>query len=467
LTYNRNEEFVGETDDPNHYTLWNLPVDGEEAEPIVRWRADGSGRAKSLFGKIVNDRIVVVKTDKKTYEGFDTADKKSIYTIRSESFFDAPVVISPNRKYLILPEDGQVSVANAETGELAFRFKVNDRHVSGANVNPAGTRLAAVTERNIYLWSLDSEKSEPGIYPAPLMGSPFSSRIEFVGDDFLLGESHRERILYQLSKRLPVWSYEMDVKQYFLNRDPLKNMVVDGMLFYVAEPDVWRKSIAVGAVRLPGPGVAEATQDIDYETLLIMKPGVHVGIDTAKVTDPALVESWLQEKIENNEWVYDPDARIELVAEMGQGEQQDVTYQEMGSRNTTTVTFKPHFSSLKLTKGPMIIWQTGTSTGAPGFIRANNIQAEVNKYQTPQLNFFKRVELDKEIIDPKYSRGFGKSRLGLRGIEVVATSPPGRENDPLAAAQQADEDQQKSAEEDANEEGGKSDPPSSSGAAGN
>ena len=71
----------------------------------------------------------------------------------------------------------------------------------------------------------------------------------------------------------------------------------------------------------------------------------------------------------------------------------------------------------------------------------------MSSYQKPNLDYFKSVKIEGKILDPKFSRGFGVSKLGLRGIEVVSTSPPGREADPLAAAEQASEDERKSVEE--------------------
>ena len=242
----------------------------------------------------------------------------------------------------------------------------------------------------------------------------------------------------------------MDVSDYFLNRDPLKNMVVDGKFFYVAKPDPFSGAIAVGAVELPGPGVAEVTQNIDQSTLMIMKPGVHIALAVDDVSDPGKVKKWLTDKIVSNEWVIDSGAEIVMEASMGIGETQTVEYEEMGGLGrgeTTSATFKPHYANLKIKQGNTIVWQGGTSTGAPPFIHGENVQSELNKYQNPQLGFFENVKIDKTIIDPKFSRGFGVSKLGLRGIEVVSTSPPGREDNPADASTQADEDEKKAYED--------------------
>ena len=453
LTYNRSEEFGG-AGSPDHYTIWKMMPGAETAEPIIRWAGKGMSWAQTLFGKVVNDHIVVVKTDRSQYEAFDIKEKKVVYTLNTESFFDAPVVISHDRQNLIVPEDGGVSILNAVTGKFKFTASVDERHVSGANVNESGTKLAALTERNVYVWDLESEDSEPQVFPAPLMGSPFQSRIEWIDDDNILGESHTSRVLYRLSEKLAIWSYEMDVRQSFLNKDPLTNMVIDGKFFYVAQPDVWGGSIAVGAVDLPGPSVNEVTSSIDRDSLMVVKAGVKVGLEMDGITEPDKVKKWLLAKFEENGWIYDSSSDLVLHAKMGVNSTEKVSYEEWGTGKISTVNFKPHVANIKIKRDDQIIWQTGTSSGPPPFVRVrqgSSVQSKVDDFSKSQIGFFKTVRIDEEIIDPRYSRGFGKSILGLRGIRVASTSPPGREDDPFAADRKAQEDRVKAADEEGKE----------------
>lgn len=442
LSIHRAEAFDDEKRDV--FTLWNLKPGESAATPIQRWYGKVEGWPNSIFAKIVNENIVVAKTDSQSYTAWDVAEKKVAYSFKAGSFFDSPVVFTYDRNYLIVPEDGKLTVFNAVTGDVLFSTRVKDNHVSGANINAAGNRLVGLTERSLYVWDLTAPKQEPKVYPAPLIGNPFGSRIEWVDDDLVLAETHSERVLYRLSLELPVWSYRLETGAYWDNRDPLKNMVLNGLFFYVAQPRNGDGSIAVGAVRLPGPSVDEITKDIDRESLYMIKPGVAVAVQMKSVTNPSQVEQWLREKIEANGWVFDPNSEIVMHAEMGVGQTQSETYREFGlGGKETTVSFTPHFSTLVIKKGDLVIWQTGTSTGAPPISRADNIQAEVTAMQKPQLEFFKYVSIDPKIIDPKYSRGFGVSELSLRGIQVVSTTPPGRDENPADAESKMKDDQEK------------------------
>jgi hypothetical protein len=427
--------------DQGTITLWSLKPAETQADPLMRWGIEVDVFDRSHFAKLITADLVLTKAARHTYVAWDTASKSIAYTFKSASFFDAPIVLTADRKSIIVPEDGKVSVIDALSGDLRFSLPVQDRHVSGANVNASGTKLAALTERNVYVWDLESGSTDPQVFDAPLIGSPFASRIEWVSDDLLLAESAMERVLYRLSLQLPVWSYRMEGAQSWLNRDPLTNQVLNGLFFYVAEPDSMRGSIAVGAVQLPGPQVDEVTSNINRPSLMLMKPGVRIGLKLDKVSDPGSVQQWLSEKIQANGWVLDPNASIRMHAEMGVGQSQTETYREMGLGNkTTSVTFTPHFANIVIKQGDTIVWQTGTTTGPPPIVAGQNIQAEVAKSEVPQLDFFRVVKIPNEIIDPKYSRGFGVSKLGLRGIEVVSTTPPGRSGDPQEEDRKSDEE---------------------------
>jgi len=452
----RKQERNADDGGKSFFTIWKLKPKGKKADPVVCWELDipwNEWFMGAEFTRIINDRVLIAKSKRKEYIAWDFVDKKELYRIPAGSFFDAPLVVSPDRKHLIMPEDGNVRIVDSLTGDTISNFKVPDRHVSGANVNHDGTKLAALTERNIYVWDLASSQSEPEVYPAPLMGSPFESRVDWVDDDHIIGQSSFNRTLYRLSLKLPVWSYEMDVSQYFLNKDPYKSRIVDGKVFYVAQPDPFGGNIAVGCVELPGPSVAETTENIDRKSLMILTRGTKVAIDTEETSDPDRVFDWLMDKVEANGWVYSDDADIILIASMGIGESQTIEYRPMGAAGigsrrakSETVTFRPHYSTLKIYQGDSVLWQTGTSTGPPPVV-FGDVKEEVKKFQEPQIGFFKNVKPDPEILDPKYSRGFGVSKLGLRGIEVISTSPPGREDDPFAADMKAEEDRKKAIED--------------------
>lgn len=427
-------------------TTWRLSPGAKKIEPVVRWHAQFEWR-DSKYVKVINDKIILAKTDRNTYIAWDTTEKKELYALRSRSFFDVNVVLTSDRKFLLLPEDGSVSIINAETGELIYQLRVNDGAVSGVGVNDSGTKIAALTATSLYVWNLDSGDNSPKIYKAPMIGNPFSARLAWVDDDHVIVEGFDRHILFRLSLELPVWSYTMDVRQKHLNSDPLRSMILNGHFMYVAQPEVFGGSIALGAVKLPGPSVDEVTANLVKEDLYSVKSGSLVSLGSMEVSDPEKVRQWLTEKISQCGWKLDDKAEIVIDCKMGRGQQQTETYRAFGARSNnsdTTVTYTPYFSNLTIRKGSAILWRGGISTGAPHVVHGGNIQGQIDLQQQPQLQFFESIVLPNQILDPRFGSGFGISSLGLKGIEVKSTQPAGRAEDPDAARRQFQKEKESS-----------------------
>lgn len=428
-------------------TAWRLNPGDSKAEPIVRWNASLGWRLWSYYAKVINERVILAKTDRHVYTAWDIVDKKALYSIKARSFFDAQAVLTKDRQHFLIPEDGFVTVIKADTGALEFQLQ-SPSSVSGVNVNDAGTKIAALTRDRLYVWELDGDDPRPISYNAPLIGNPFSARLDWLDDDHVLVEGFNSQILFRLSLELPIWSYEMALWQKSLNDDPLRSMVLNGHFFYTAQPDVFGGTLAVGAVKLPGPSVQEVTSKIEKDSLYAIKPGVEVSIGTLNVSDPSLVRQWLTEKIKSVGWVLVDQADIQIHCEMGQHPPRSETYTSMMGRGTSTsITYAPYYANIEIRRGKQVLWQSGASTGAPMVVHGDDIQAQVTRMQVPQLNFYQTLELPAQVIDSRYGNGFGHSEFGLRGIVVTSTSPVARADSPDEAKRMAEEEAKKAEEQ--------------------
>ncbi len=238
---------------------------------------------------------------------------------------------------------------------------MTDSSVGGVGINSNGTRLAALTGNQIYVWDCPRTTHSESLR-CPLVGSPWTSRIEWIDDDNLLVDGTSGRVLYSLSLQLPVWSYQMHSSAKNLNKSTLTNRVVNGLFFYVAEPPDKKGSVAVGAVQLPGPQVKEILAGVERSSLLILKPGSAVGITLHNVDHPGQVEEWLKEKIRINRWVYDKSAPIQLHATMGSGETKSITFRNSNDpTKKTKIPFTSRFARLEIKKGATVLWQSECS----------------------------------------------------------------------------------------------------------
>ena len=446
VTFNQ-AEFANSEDDPSHVSLWKLGFEKTDPEPIARWSLAGNlGLFGTLeFGKIITDNIVLTKGKKGQYIGWNVQEKKIEYVIRSEHFFDAPARLSADRRHLIVPEGNRINVYDAATGEIAMGVDVDDSGISGANVNASGTKLAAVSSRKLFVWNLEVPGSKPQVFSAPMIASPFESAVDFVDDEKVIVDGIGNKVMFSLRLGVPLWTYV--TKDPFFNSEPLVCYVVDGVIFYTEQDFFRSQMVAVGAVQLPGPAVNETTAAVDRADLMIVAAGSHVALDLGNVSAQGQVESWLVDKIKANGWILDQDAEIVLSADMGVGPTTRVQYYAPGSRGrkVTSISFQPHYSTIKLVKGDLTLWSAGTQTSPPSFVRTgpgSSIQNRVDAYQRPNIGFFRQVKIESEILDPKYSYGFGVSMLGRQGIEVVSTEPPGRTVNSLAAWKKFNKDRE-------------------------
>ena len=435
------------------YVLWRLQPGDSKVEPLIRWHAPMIDGIFSPFAKIINDKVILAQVGRDTYQAWNLETKREIFTFKPSSPVPQNIVLTPDRQSIIVSEEKRVLVINAENGEMRFALPIPEELATAANVDSSGTKLAAVTTRFLYVWDLASKNREPIVYPAPLIGHPFHSRLDWVDDDHVLIEGIGRRVLYRLSLKFPIWSYTMDDRHF--NNDPLISGAVGKLFFYMAEEagGIFSSgSVALGAVNLPGPRVdqlTEAAMGEDMQSMCVLKPGVHVDIKIGSVTDPEQVTQWLKEKIAAAGWVYQEGSSLEIQAEMGTLPTRDETYKQLGGRgantNTISISRTPYFASIRIVDRERLIWRAGSLSGIPFFRSTDNLQNTIDEQQVPQLDFFRRVEFEPVVLDPEYSNGFGVSKFGAKGIEVVSVTPPGRADDPWAAA----EEMERQLEEDA------------------
>jgi hypothetical protein len=94
--------------------------------------------------------------------------------------------------------------------------------------------------------------------------------------------------------------------------------------------------------------------------------------------------------------------------------------------STESVTVTPYISSLKITMGDKVIWQSGTSTGAPPIVvlkEGQTVQEEVDRWQKPNPGFFDTVDISDRIMDPAKRNGLGTTQVTNRGLVQGSRDP--------------------------------------------
>jgi hypothetical protein len=404
-------------------TIWETKPTADKVKPVVRWYCDNVRlRVVHPWGRLIDGNLVLQRADRQRYVVWDIAAKQAKYEINQESFFAPDLVLSGNRKQVFIPEDNGVRVLNVSNGEWLTNLPTKDG-CSGVAVSEDGRRLATLGRSTLLIWDLTTADAPPEEYQAEAIGTPFTAKIAWVGDDRIMAQSGWGQNLFSLRNKLTLWHYEFDHHALSDTWGERVREIVDRHLVYAATVrDGPQHGLAVGAVQLPGPRVDEMEARLDRELLYVVKPGVAVRLEVNAGEFTDKVTSALEAKIRENGWTIAPGAPIVIQAEMKRGEMQTVNYrlhrgiQELGTQSATLV---PYISSLKVLVGDQTAWWSTTASGAPSIVRLKEgeaVQDEVDKWQKPRPEFFDTVKIPQRILDPKYKNGLGTTMVTNRGL---------------------------------------------------
>jgi hypothetical protein len=404
-------------------TVWEVLPEDKAATPVVRWHASPTDdRPGDPWARFVDGDIIVHRWGKHEIVAWSVDQKKMVYRTSQESFFAPVPTISPGRRYLFIPEDKAVRVLDAATGSLESTLPAKEGS-SGVAISEDG-RLAAVLSRNhVTIWDLTSADAQPLKYQAEAIGTPFTAYMKWVGPERLMVENIHGLILFSLPEQIALWNYKFDMSTQRARHGQRTREIIDEHLVYAASVRAGsRRGLAVGAVKLPGPGVNEAAQSLNREELMVVKPGSRMQLVVQAGPDTQRVQDALVKKIQANGWVLDPQAEMVMLARLEVGQTQSVTYRMMGGfsgGSTQTATVTPYISSIKINLGEKVIWQSASSSGAPPMVRlkeGESVQNEVSRWQKPDPGFFDRVDIPARILDPDKKNGLGVTEVTNRGL---------------------------------------------------
>jgi hypothetical protein len=408
---------------PAVLTVWEVLPEDKAATPVVRWHAaPTSDRPSDPWARFVDGDIIVHRWGRHEIVAWSVDEKKMVYRTSQESFFSPALTVSPGHRYLFIPEDKAVRVLEAATGTLVNTLPAPDGS-SGVAVSEDG-RLAAVLSRNhVTVWDLTSADAEPQKYQAEAIGTPFTAYMKWVGPDRIMVENIHGLILFSLKHQLALWNYKFDMSTQRERGGKRTREIIDEHLVYAASVRSGsQRGLAVGAVKLPGPGVDQAAETLNRDELMIIKPGTAMRLTVQAGPDTQRIQDALVKKIQANGWVLDPTAQVEVLARLEIGKTQNVTYRMMGgfsggSNQSASIT--PYISSIKINMGKKVIWQSASSSGAPPMVRlreGESVQNEVNRWQKPDPGFFDRVDIPARILDPDKKNGLGVTEVTNRGL---------------------------------------------------
>jgi len=439
--------------------LWEVLPTDKQVKPVVRWDAHVNDIVdRAPWARLINGNIVVQQSSgtgvpnasgvpnapEPNLPGprhgavprpggmghghelmaWDAAGKKMLYRTEQKSFLAPSPTLSGGRRYLFIPEDHQVRVLEAATGETLLTLPAS--RMGTTAVTDDGRRVAVLDEDKLTVWNLTDSSVKPQSYEARAIGAMFpapGAPLNWIGDDrVMVTNSAGHLVLISLPHKMPIWTYEFDLSAHVSSREQRGREIAAGYLVYSASARKgFQTLMAIGAVALPGPNVDEVVASFDPESLVVLKPGMAVRVEVKAGDNNARIEASLKRKIQANGWKLDPAATIVVTAEMTRGETQQIKYRKLGvpgPSSEETITVTPEFSIVSVKVNGKPVWIA--ATGIPPFIevpQGKTLQDEIDYYQKPNVEFFDRVEIPDRIRDPdKIANGLGTTKITTRGL---------------------------------------------------
>lgn len=403
-------------------TIWSVQPNSTEPTGVISWKAR-LGEGKHLgnappWARFVTGDLVLQRDSDHRMIGWDIKNKKIAWSTAQESFFAPEPLLSPGGTYLFLPEDKRVRILDPNQGQLLGSVELT-ASCSGLALHQDGRKLAILANMSLLVVDLTGKDPIREV-DATTVGTPFATKIDWVDDDLLaVSTGQRDFVLFSLDKGLPAWSYSFDINVYRAeSRSGRSRSLIDGHLCYAAALEGVQEGYVVGAVKIPEPAVLEAVTKIQRKDYMLAGPGTKVRVQ-ANGDQASTVLEKLRKQVVDNQWVESNNAEFLLAGEIKTMPAQTTEYQNMMTRQVVSVTVSPIVSSMVLSRGQEVVWQSASSNGVPPIVRleeGKSLQSEADQWQKPDVEFFSRQDVPQEVMDPKKRGGVGTSDVTLKGL---------------------------------------------------
>lgn len=376
--------------DPQLLYRRSLPGLGKPGfQPMLEWAALLSG---SHVAGIVDGGLLV----------WDLPAAQTLYRIEKVRATEPPA-LSGSGRYMAVSQPGRVTVLETATGKVARSLATGWAVAGGVAFDASGARIAVCASNQYLIWDwLADDIVAEGVTTDQLGSWPLA----WVSDTRFrtaLGS------VVDIALGMPVWKYHVAV-----TTGP--QLFGDKLLTVTTSQQASLVSLA-----MPHPAAKQALAQLlnGGDEAMLVRPGVKVAIavEGAAGEDAAAIEAALTQSAEAAGWKVAKRAKITLVARLGRGEQQQLSYRMMGSgrsQDAKTATLVPFTADLEIRAGDTVLWQRSSTNHVPSLLRleeGETVQDAVKRYEKPDPAFFGRLNLPPRIPRPEVADQIGMSSL--------------------------------------------------------
>ncbi|PHS02283.1 MAG: hypothetical protein COA78_21605 [Blastopirellula sp.] len=389
---------------------------------VKRWHLPGyskSSKAKIKNAKLLDGERAFIHLDQDLYV-WDLMSGQLQFEVGHIHPY-ADVKVSANGKYLAIPMDSGVLMADLQAGELLGKIEFKNTQNPKVSFSQNGELLAIASKNEFMVWDLvNAQVKNKGVVS------------DMIGD--IHGWIDNKYILTQFAGVVDpalgrtLWNYPFSSEIDTASSDPVRT-VQGGVL--VAKTDVKGGSnLQYGSLQSL-PILHESAQRVadllagntNNKELLEVQPGTEVSLVVKTV--PGIKKDEIYEgikgAIQRSGWIVTEDAEVKVFAVIGRKKQIEIpvkistlprppTFDPLNplapapnplEENIVNTTMTPFTASLQIIKGNDILWERKTANRLPAFLagkKGETVQQTVSRYEYPDHQFFKELSFPPKIL---------------------------------------------------------------------
>lgn len=403
-------------DKGNELAMFELGSDGEYG-PTMHFTAGGGDWDEALWVGFLGYNRLATISQKNTLTIWDLEAKRA--THQGNTGGSQFAAIGGKGELIALPSTKGIAFLSGETGKQVGLISVSSSFVPSIAFSPDGESIAVYTPFNVSIYSLKDGSQTQSIW---VKESAQSASIQWLNNYVLLNG----KLLIDAVKGMPVWTYETQPAQ--------ATTVFGNQLFALFANE---KGGSLSVYSLPHLPVEDMVSATTSEMLYCVRPGSKFYI-TNKISgldNAAQQESInaIKQELKSLGWDEDQIGDNEVVITLEQGEMQEAEYFSSDGRfgpigigfgrpsgPGTKISERSWKYSVVIKNKGREVHQINSFQGLPNGVQLKEgettIQA-VQRLMKPHAGFFKMAKFPKQILDPKYQGGFGKSEITESGIK--------------------------------------------------
>lgn len=469
LTYDANADDAGRP----ILTLWKSSPSMPQAEAKFSWYASDVG-SRSRYGsdgswaRFASDRVVLFRDSQRRLIAWNLAEKKAVWTATQQSSQAPTPELTPNRRYLLVPETNRLRVIDPIQGvELATL--ACDGEIQSLDVADDGDRVVMLLGNSLEV--VDLTGGDKQTVDVGFMDLPGGTTVQWLTRDVVcLSTTASEMLLLSLDRGIPLWRYEFDsgVSLRSVGDDRVRR-TIDGHLVYAApaveriergyDRGQTRRGIGVGVVKLPGDEAAGYVKYLKRDELVVFDRGESVRVEVSAIENQDQIRDSIVSHAEANGWTIDDASKNILSATLERGPAVSVQY-NFGSQsspssrfgpppgfgpppsfrppgfgpppgfggrpmqpepalNVQSASVQPYVSTIELAINGQPAWRARSSS-VPQSVRleaGENLQTKLSAMQAPDIDFFDRTDIPEAILNPEFRTGLGTSLITSQGLQ--------------------------------------------------